>query len=69
MPSAPFTTRAMFSARRVQNRMPANVSVSPRIVTCVRWSLSTVNPLAASAAGMSRSSSWLPRTANTPCGA
>ena len=32
-------------------------------------SLSTAKPLRVSAAGMSRSSSWLPRMAKTPCGA
>ncbi len=69
MPSAPFITRAMSAARRVQYRMPTRSIVSPLMTTRVRASFSICTPRAASAAGMSRSSSWLPRMPKTPYGA
>ena len=60
------TTRAISDDFRVQNLMPASSSPSPRISMRVRASLSTWMRFAESAAGMSRSSSWLPRIAKTP---
>ena len=42
---------------------------SPRTLICVRASFNTTKPASVSAAGISRSSSWLPSTAKTPDGA
>ena len=52
--------------RFVQNRMPTRSIVSFLIVSRVRASFSICTPFLPSAAGMSWSSSWLPRMPNTP---
>ena len=61
--------RGMSLCRRVQNRIPASsIALSP-IVRRVRASVRTCICCLARAAGMSWSSSWLPRIPNTPFGA